>query len=167
MRLKICFLAVCGFALVCVKGVEARTFSEEHLDLRRMVGREEYDAALERCKAMIVQYPREGVLYEGLAEIAQYGGRIDDAMSFLWERVEDGTGLSMCYFALGNLSYRRQDDRNAVMFLSKAIELGVEAPECYSYFVYAFERLEGVDATLRLLTSLCHRQPKRANYCMD
>jgi tetratricopeptide (TPR) repeat protein len=164
MRFMIRCLAVCGFALAWVQLVEARTLSEEYLDLRRMVGRAEYDAALERCKAMIVQYPKEGVLYEGLAEIAQYAGRIDDAMSFLWERVEDGTGLSMCYFALGNLSYRREDDRNAVMFLSKAIELGVEVPECYSYFVYAYERLEGVDATLRLLTSLCHRQPKRANY---
>ncbi len=164
MRSKIRFLAVCAIALASGQVAIAGTFSKEYLDLRRMVGRADYDAALERCEAMIVQYPREGVLYEGLAEIAQYAGRIDDAMSFLWERVEDGAGLSMCYFALGNLSYRREDDRNAVMFLGKAIELGVEVPECYSAFIYSYERLEGIDATLRLMTSLCHRHPAKAGY---
>ena len=146
------------------RSLQAGTFKSEFIELRKMVGRAEYDASFDRCKAMIVQHPTEGILYDVLAEIAMYAGRTDDAMSFLWERVEDGTGLSLCYFGLGNLSYRREDDHNAIMFLSKAIELGVEVPECYSDFVYSYERSDGVDPTLKLMTSLCHRHPKNGHF---
>lgn len=157
------FVAI-SCAVASVEFVAARSFSDEYLNLRRMVGRCEYEESSARCSVLIAQYPREGVLYDALAEIGQYSGRMDEARAFLWRRVEDGRGLALCYFGLGNLSYRQEDDRAAIFFLSKAIELGTEVPECYAYFAYAYERLEGVDATLRLFTALCHRHPMKANY---
>jgi tetratricopeptide (TPR) repeat protein len=50
--------------------------------------------------------------------------------------------------------------REAALCFDRAIELGIAAPECYRNFVYAYERLEGVDASVRFFNSQCHRDPK-------
>ncbi|MGB5875263.1 MAG: tetratricopeptide repeat protein, partial [Bacteroidota bacterium] len=136
----------------------------DYLELRQMIGRREFSEALSRCEDLVEKYPDHLPFYESLAEVAQYGGELDHAIKFFEKRIEDGTEMPLSYFGLGNTYYLMNDDRRAVRLFMRAIDLGLAAPECYKAFEYAYERLEGVETTIRVFTSLCHRYPDNANY---
>ncbi len=132
----------------------------EYVQLRLLIGEQRFSEALDRCRALIATYPDYVYLYETLAEIALYAEDLGGAAKFFEERIEDGTALELSYFGLGTVYFNMAAYREAALCFDRAIELGVSAPECYRNFVYAYERLEGVDATVRLFNSLCHRDPK-------
>jgi CHAT domain-containing protein/tetratricopeptide (TPR) repeat protein len=136
----------------------------DYIQLRLLIGEQHFSEALERCRVLIATYPDYVYLYETLAEIALYAQDLDGAAQFFEQRIEDGTRLELSYFGLGTVYYNMGAYREASLCFDRAIELGIEAPECYRNFVYAYERLEGVDASIRLFNSLCHRDPKNPHF---
>jgi CHAT domain-containing protein/tetratricopeptide (TPR) repeat protein len=133
-----------------------------YIELREMIGRSEFDQAIERGKALIAQYPGYVPLYETLPEVCQYADRLEEAIGFFERRVEDGTQLGLAYFGLGYGRYLQEDYREAVSNLTRAIEIGVRAPVLYKYFQYSHEKIDGVDGSIRLLATLSHRYPDNA-----
>jgi CHAT domain-containing protein/tetratricopeptide (TPR) repeat protein len=136
----------------------------EYLALRRTIGERRFDNALLRCGQLIDRYPDYLYLYETLAEVALYARRLPDALTYFKRRMETGEGIQLACFGAGSVYYEMRDYRAAVRALTRAIELGLSAPECYKMLEYSYERLDGVDAAVRLFNSLCHRHSENANY---
>ena len=125
----------------------------EYIQLRLLIGEQHFSEALDRCRILIEKYPDFVYLYETMAEIALYAQDLSGAAKFFEERIEDGTSLELSYFGLGTVYFNKAAYREASLCFDRAIELGIAAPECYRNFVYAYERLEGVDASIRFFNS--------------
>ncbi len=135
----------------------------DYIALRRMIGQEKYDDAINTCIELIKDHPDYLPLYETLPEVAQYAGNMDKAIAFLEERVEDGTALPFVYYGLGTAFYDKHDYRTAVVYFNNAIESGNTTAECYRGLEYAYEKLEGLDGATRYFNLLCHRDPQNPN----
>ena len=138
--------------------------TSEYLELRRLIGKERFTEAIDQCRQLIERYPEVLDLYETLPEVSQYANTLPAATKFFEERIADGTGIQYAFYGLGKTYYYRKDYRSAVLAFKRAIDLGLNKPECYRNYEYAFEKLEGVEAAVRHFSSLSHRYPDNANY---
>ncbi|MFQ5797916.1 MAG: CHAT domain-containing protein [Bacteroidota bacterium] len=136
----------------------------DYLELRRLIGKEQFSEAIERCKDLIEVYPDYFYLYETLAEVSQYAGDLDNAAEYFEERIEEGREIGLSYYGLARVHHYKKNYRTAVLSYHKAIELGLDVPECYAHYAHAYEKLQGVDSAIRYFSSLCHRHPENANY---
>ncbi len=169
MRMIYHALAITGLLVSITSGTHSEERREdgrqaEYLALRRAIGEKRFDYALLRCGQMIDAHPDYLYLYETLAEVALYARRLPDALTYFKRRIEAGEEMPLACFGAGSVYYQMKDYRAAIAGLTRAIDLGLSAPECYKLLEYSYERLDGVDAAVRLFNSLCHRHPDNANY---
>ncbi len=151
-------------ALVGVSSVRAGDRTADYLELRRLIGNEQFDEAFRRCVALMDQYPDFTYLYETLAEISLYQRDFEGGRKYFEERIENGTELGLSYYGLGMVYYFNSDYRTALRALMKAIEIGVKAPECYRALGNSYENLEGVDEAVTFFRQICSRIPDNPNY---
>jgi len=155
---------LCALVLVESPELFAGERKSDYLELRRLIGKEQFNEAIGRCKELIEIYPDYFYLYETFAEVSQYAGDLDNAAKYFEERIEEGREIGLSYYGLGRVHHYKKNYRTAVLSYHKAIELGLDVPECYRDYEYAYEKLEGVDSAIRYFSSLCHRHPENANY---
>ncbi len=161
-HLRLMYL-LCALVLVESPELFAVDRKSDYLELRRLIGKEQFNGAIERCKDLIEVYPDYFYLYETLAEVSQYAGDLDNAAKYFEERIEEGREIGLSYYGLGRVHHYKKNYRTAVLSYHKAIELGLDVPECYRDYEYAYEKFEGVDSAIRYFASLCQRDPRNAN----
>jgi len=157
-------LLLIGSAFLVVSSVEAGDRQAEYLELRRMIGNEQFDEAFRRCVTLIEQYPDFSYLYETLAEISLYQRDFEGGRKYFEERIENGTELGLSYYGLGMVYYLNSDYRTALRALNKAIEIGVKVPECFQALGNSYENLEGIDRAITFLGQMCYRSADDPNY---
>jgi CHAT domain-containing protein/tetratricopeptide (TPR) repeat protein len=158
---------IVALMLVAVQAVSANGEPDgreaEYIRLRVLIGEQKFAEAGTLCRDLIARFPDYVYLYETLPEIALYAQEMDAAVKFFEQRIEDGTNLELSYFGLGTVYFNMSAYRQAALCFDRAIALGISAPECYRNFVYAYERMEGLDASIRFFSSLCHHDPQNPN----
>ncbi|MEK6571464.1 MAG: hypothetical protein AABZ61_08850, partial [Bacteroidota bacterium] len=157
-------VVVCACVFLQTSSLYADDRKSEYLDLRRLIGKEKFKDAIERCKELIEKYPDYFYLYETLAEVSQYAGDLDNAMKYFEKRIEEGREVGLTYYGLARVNDYKKNYRSAVLLYHKATEFGVDVPECYRDYEYAYEKFEGLESAIRYFSSLCHRNPENANY---
>jgi len=135
-----------------------------YLELRRLIGAGKYGEAIDKCKDLIREQPEYVPYYESLSEAAKYGGATDQTIEFFKAQLKEGSSPSPAYYALGMTYFELHKYKIAFEYFNNAIECGNSAPECYRGMEYAYERLEGSDAAIRLFSQLCHRNPQNPNH---
>lgn len=157
-------LISCFVAVISVSAGRAGSRLEEFLAMRRLVGEEKFVEAIARCKQLIERYPDYIALYESLPEIATYARSLDESQLYFEQRIGYGSEIALSYFGLGENYYAREDFENAFRFYSKAISLGLTAPDCFRRYEYAYEKCWGVDGSIHYFGALCRQNPNNANY---
>ena len=138
--------------------------SREYLELRRMIGGEEFTRALVSCKGLIEKYPRNAYLYDALAEISSYSNDFSAANEYLERRYAEGLDVGFASYGLANLLFQSNNFRESASAYGRALEQGVPAADCGRGLAYSLEKLMGFQEAIALLSQLSLRFPLNPAY---
>jgi tetratricopeptide (TPR) repeat protein len=136
----------------------------DYLDLRRLVGREEYEQAFQRSVSLLRNYPDFPPIYETVAELGLYTRRWDRSEGVFAEQIRQGTAVPLSLYGLASSMASRDDHANAIQCCMEAIDRGLTYSGVYRELAYAYEKAYGNDEALSMLGRLSRRSPRSAGF---
>lgn len=158
IRTSVLFLFLSGF-----NSAGAGDLQSDYGQLRLLIGKKEYAAAFAQCQTLINQYPQSVGLYETLAETGLYSRQFQAARDFLAKRIENRNETPLSLYALALLHHRFGNLHEAIRIYRKAIDQGIELPDCYRALAEGYESLVGVENAIDVFSQICFRRPENPN----
>jgi tetratricopeptide (TPR) repeat protein len=137
---------------------------QEFRGMRQLAGKGRFIEAASTCEKLIRQYPDRSVLYETYAELAQYNGRLADALQFLDRAIDNGGRVASCSFGQGCVYMRLRRYDAALLAFQRAHLLGMEEPRTTKGLAYAYEKVHGTRNAVAHFTVLSQRNPSRSDW---